>query len=81
LRKTTIDMSGPEVYNGAPGVQRLRERRITKAEAEDTFRNPDITHPDDKGNPCYVKRFPRGRRVAPVIRAGSNPAFGITVMD
>ena len=82
-------MSDPEAYNGDPAVleysrhaeQRLKERRITKAEAEDTFKNPDITHPDDKGNPCYAKRYPGGRRVELVIRAGSNPPLVITVMD
>jgi hypothetical protein len=82
-------MSNPRDYNASPRVlrysrhaeQRLQERKISKSDAEEAYRNPDVTHPDDKGNPCYVKHFPGGRRVEIVVRAGSDPPFVITVMD
>lgn len=59
---------------------RLRERKISKADAENAYREPDITYDDPKGNPCYV-RHASGKRVEVVIRKGSNPPFVITIMD
>ena len=59
----------------------MLQRKISKVDAESTYRNPDVTYPDDKGNPCYVRNLPSGKRVEVVIEANSTPPFVITVID
>ena len=80
-RYTSNPESGLRLRFSKHAEDRLEERKISKADAEDAYRSPDITYPDDKGNPCYVKNLPDGKRVEIVVEAGTNPPFVITVMD
>lgn len=57
----------------------MAERGVTPQEAHDVVEGAEVTFPDKKGNPCYVRQL-RGRRIKVVV-AVNDDDFVITVVD
>ena len=55
-------------------------RAVTEVEVEQVIADPDITYPDQYGNPCYV-RWVSGRRIRVVVASGSSPPRVVTVIS
>lgn len=57
----------------------MRERGVSRADVISVLTDHEVTFPDPKGNPCYVKEI-NGRRIKVVV-AADDPEFVITVVD
>ena len=59
--------------------RRMSERGVTLDEICHVVENHDVSWPDKKGNPCFVREI-NGRRIKVVV-AADDPEFVITVVD
>jgi hypothetical protein len=59
--------------------QRMVERCVDDDEVARVVADHEVSFPDKKGNPCYVRRI--GERRIKVVVAADDPEFVITVVD